>query len=348
MMSARGLALLTLGWLVVAPAARAMPVLALELPVDTAHARADSMAVDSTGGTPAGFAADSVSNVPAPESATIDLGVADRSAADSSAKARGPKHRSLGGRATHTVKAFVSDVGYVVTSPFRLKPAGLLLTAAGFGVTALTYGYDAEIRRGFQRSRGNGAYDAALDVGNEFVDVGFMPNSLPFWVGGALIGTAFDVDPLQSVCLDVIESHMIAGGARNIAKFVIGRKHPFEGGRSEFLKHGTSAPSGHTSVVFEIATVLTRHTEGWPALGRVAVGVTTYGIATAVGMQRIDTDAHWASDCVGAALQGITVANTVVTRNKERRKKEGIAWAPALTPTFGPSGEPALAMTWGF
>ena len=339
------LALLTLGWLTVAPTAWASPGLLLELPVDTTRSGPDSTTVDSSATV---FPADSVSNVAAPESAMLDLGTADSAAADSGAKERGPKQRTIGGRAVHTVKSFVSDVGYVVTSPFPLKHNGLHLTAAGLGATALTYGYDEEIRRGFQRSRGNAAYDAVLDVGYDFVDVGFMPNSLPVWIGGALVGTIFDVDPMQSVCLDVIESHLIAGGARNIAKFVIGRRHPFEGGRSEFLKHGTSAPSGHTSVVFEIATVLTRHTEGWPVLGRVAVGVTTYGIDTAVGMQRIDSDAHWASDCVGAALQGITVANTVVTRNHERRKKEGIAWGPTLTPTFGPSGEPALAMIWGF
>jgi membrane-associated phospholipid phosphatase len=340
-MRAGWLALLALGCLMTAARASGME---LQNPAPMLAA-ADSAGADS-GSTSA--PADSLGSVGAPESATIQLGSADSSAADSSAAKGAHKHRTLGGRATHTAKAFVSDVGYVVTSPFRLKPTGLLLTAAGFGITALTYGYDDEIRRGFQRSRGNAAYDAAIDLGNDFVDVGFMPNSLPFWIGGAVIGTAFDVDPLQSVCLDVIESHMIAGGARNIAKFVIGRKHPFEGGRSEFLKHGTSAPSGHTSVMFEIATVLTRHTKGWPTLGRVGVGVASYGIATAVGMQRVDTDAHWASDCVAAAFQGVTVANTVVTRNQKRREKEGIACWPTLAPTIGPGGDPALAMVWGF
>jgi PAP2 superfamily len=302
----------------------------------------DSAAVDSSAFS---APADSVGSMGAPESATTGLGATE--AAPDSTKGH-PKRRSLGDRGVHTVKAFVSDVGYVVTSPFRLKPSGLLLTVAGIGTTVLTYSYDDEIQRGFQRSRGNSAYDHAIDLGDTFVDVGFMPNVLPYEIGGAALGTVFDIDPLQSVCLDLIESHMIAGGSRNIAKFVIGRKHPFEGGRSEFLKHGTSAPSGHTSVVFEMATILTRHTAGWPTVGRIAVGVTTFGIATAVAMQRVDTNAHWASDCVAAVFQGVGVANTVVTRNQKRREKEGIAYRPILVPSFGPEGQPAFALRWDF
>ena len=260
-----------------------------------------------------------------------------------------PKKRSVGGRATHTVKSFVSDLGYVIVSPFRLKANGLLFTLGGLGVTALTYSYDDEIMRGFDRSEGNPTFDSVIDVGDQFVEVGFMGHTWPYWVGGAVLSTAFDVDPVQSICLDVIESHLIAGGARNIGKLIFGRRHPFETTeRSKFFDHGSSAPSGHTSVVFEIATVLTRHTDGWPVPARVGVGVVTYGVATAVGMQRVATKAHWASDCVAAALQGTTIANTVVSRNKERRKKEGIAQVPTLVPTLDASGQPAFALVWRF
>src|SRR6185369_14780408 len=126
----------------------------------------------------------------------------------------------------------------------------------------------------------------------------------PYWVGGALVGTAFKIHPLQGLCLDVIESLLISGGVRNIAKLAIGREHPFEAERASFFKHGTSAPSGHTSVVYEIATVATRHTHGMPTPVRIGVGVTTYGIATCIAMQRVDSNSHWPSDVFLGGVSG--------------------------------------------
>jgi PAP2 superfamily protein len=251
-------------------------------------------------------------------------------------------------RATRTVRAFASDVGYVVASPTRLRTKGLLLTVGAIGATALTYGYDNEIQRAAIRNRENDAYGAVVDVGQSCVDVGFMGGTWPYWVGGAVVGTTFKIRPLQSVCLDVIESHLISGGARNLAKFAIGRKHPFEADRSSFFEHGTSMPSGHTSVVFELATIFTRHTKGMPTAARVAVGTASYGIATAIAVQRVDSNAHWASDVVLGGVSGAVIANTVVNRNQERRERESLTSGPTLTPGLGASGQPTLAMVWRF
>ncbi|HET9325172.1 MAG TPA: phosphatase PAP2 family protein [Candidatus Eisenbacteria bacterium] len=260
-----------------------------------------------------------------------------------------PKRRGVLRRATHMVHAFATDLAFVATSPLRMSAKDALITAGVVGATVIVYSYDNEIRRATLRSYGDPAFDAVLDVGNQFGDVGLMGRTWPYWVGGAVVGTALDIDPLQSVCLDVIESHLIAGGIRNLAKFVIGRDHPFEAGRSVFFVSGTSMPSGHTSVVFEIATIFTRHTEGMPGAVQVAVGVTSYGIATAVALQRFSTDAHWASDVILGAALGSLVANTVVNRNQERRRNEGLAaGGPTLTPTLGSSGQPALALVWRF
>ena len=269
----------------------------------------------------------------------------DSGAADTHAAQTRP---GIATRAGRMARNFASDVGYVVASPTRLEAKGLLLTVAAVGATVVVYGYDNEIQRGVARSRENDVYDAVLDVGQSFVDVGFMGGTWPYWVGGAVVGTALDVEPLQSVCLDVIESHLISGGARNLAKLAIGREHPFEAERASFFKHGTSMPSGHTSVVFEIATVFTRHTEGMPAVARVAVGVASYGIATAVAVQRVDTRAHWASDVVLGGISGAVIANTVVNRNQERREQPGVAGSPTLTPGLDAAGQPTLAMVWRF
>jgi len=287
--------------------------------------------------TPSGTASDSAA-ITAP---------ADTIRSDSLAKPV-PKQRGLAGRAGHMVTNFASDVGFVATSPFRLSTKDALITAAVLGATAIVYSYDNEIARATQRAEGNPAYDAVLDVGNTFVEVGFMGSTWPYWVGGAVVSTALDIDPVQSICLDVIESHLIAGGLRNAAKFIIGRDHPFEADRSTFFVQGTSMPSGHTSVVFELATIFTRHTEGLAPAVQWGVGITSYGIATAVALQRVDTSAHWASDVILGGAMGALVANTVVNRNQERRRNEGVAGGPTLIPTLDSAGQPALALEWRF
>jgi hypothetical protein len=46
---------------------------------------------------------------------------------------------------------------------------------------------------------------------------------------------------------------------------------------------------------------------------------------------------------------GALVANTVVNRNQERRRNEGLAaGGPTLVPTLDGQGHPALALAWRF
>jgi membrane-associated phospholipid phosphatase len=271
---------------------------------------------------------------------------AAQAAGDSAAA---PRH-SVGARATHTAKAFASDAGYVLSSPFRLTGRGFLWTAGVVAATAVIYGYDGEILEAFHRSRGNQAYDAVLELGERAERLGFMGKTAPYWVGGALLGTAFGVPRLQSLCLDVIESHLITGGMRNSAKTLVGRRRPSDGAdRATFFENGTSLPSGHASVVFEVATILTRHTEGAPLAVRVPVAVVAYGVATGVAVQRVDSRGHWPSDVFLGAASGALIANTVARRNRERREREhGEDRGVALTPWLDEAGAPrgVLLTTW--
>ena len=74
----------------------------------------------------------------------------------------------------------------------------------------------------------------------------------------------------------------------------------------------------------------------------------SYGIATAVAVQRVDTRAHWGSDVVLGGVSGAVIANTVVNRNQERREQQSLANGPRLTPWIDATGQPALAMVWRF
>lgn len=91
-------------------------------------------------------------------------------------------------------------------------------------------------------------------------------------------------------------------------------------------------PSGHTVVVFALATVLAHQIDSWP------VTVLLYGTAVASGLGRIYLDQHWASDILLGAVLGFTTGRFVLSREVERRAVErraveddGLNWT--LTPT---------------
>ena len=81
----------------------------------------------------------------------------------------------------------------------------------------------------------------------------------------------------------------------------------FNGGKSPF--HGSSFPSGHTTGVFSVATVVAnryaRHR--W-------VPYVSYAFATVISLSRITTAAHWPSDVFLGAVIGYSTAKYVVLR----------------------------------
>jgi membrane-associated phospholipid phosphatase len=81
----------------------------------------------------------------------------------------------------------------------------------------------------------------------------------------------------------------------------------FNGGKSPF--HGSSFPSGHTTGVFSVATVVAnryaRHR--W-------VPYVSYGFATLISLSRITTAAHWPSDVFLGAAIGYSTSKYVVLR----------------------------------
>ncbi len=81
----------------------------------------------------------------------------------------------------------------------------------------------------------------------------------------------------------------------------------FNGGKSPF--HGSSFPSGHTTAVFSVATVVANR------YGRHRwVPFAAYGMATAISLSRITTAAHWPSDVFLGGAIGYSVSKYVVLR----------------------------------
>lgn len=152
--------------------------------------------------------------------------------------------------------------------------------------------------------------------------------------GFYLAGKYLHNEKARSVARDGLASSLIAAGAITpILKATIGRSRPSETeGRFVSGRGGESFPSGHATQAFAVASVIASHYES-----RV-VKAAAYGLATAVGLSRMEDSAHYASDVVAGALIGTLVGRAVVRLHAE----DGISFeaAPAVDPA-----QPGVALT---
>lgn len=111
------------------------------------------------------------------------------------------------------------------------------------------------------------------------------------------------------------EAIIVAVGATNVLKKLVGRARPYVSGDPHDFKFGggfaaghdrSSFPSGHTTTAFAFAAAVasesrTKWPKEWWSAWLIPVGV--YSGATVVGISRMYHNAHWASDvALGAAI----------------------------------------------
>ena len=143
-----------------------------------------------------------------------------------------------------------------------------------------------------------------------------------FYAGGAI---AHDPTAKQ-VALDGIASSIITSAMIVPAlKVIFGRLRPNQNeGADAFFQGGSSFPSGHTGEAFTLAATIASHYD------KLWIKGTAYGVASLVGLARIEQDAHFLSDVVASAMIGIGVAKSVVAFNK--RKRGALTLRPAIAP----------------
>lgn len=206
-------------------------------------------------------------------------------------------------------RVLVNDALHTLTAPARWgrKEWGdFSLYMAGIGGALLL---DEPVYDEIQRNRTESMDDFAKAVET----FGSTP---AFGIMGAfyVAGSFLDNSRAKTVAMDAFASSLVSAGMITPAlKVAVGRSRPNEGeGTYQFIPFGGdhSFPSGHTTQAFSLASVIAEHyDERW-------VDVASYGIATLVGLARIEQEAHFPSDVVAGAIIGTVVGKAIVRYNK--------------------------------
>lgn len=136
------------------------------------------------------------------------------------------------------------------------------------------------------------------------------------YVAIAMLATGFGIHDtrLRDTGRDALESSILASHiTAPIIKEVVGRSRPFEEEGSlafDPFSGNKSFPSGHSTNVFAVASVVAAHYDGWK------IPTLAYTLATSVAIARLHDDVHWTSDVLTGAILGTSIGRGVVARHR--------------------------------
>jgi membrane-associated phospholipid phosphatase len=211
-----------------------------------------------------------------------------------------------------------ADARDVLVSPVKWKKNQWLGFAAFAGTSVLLYSQDENIRDFFQRNQSQVA-DETAKYGIEPWGSGIY--LIPLIGGMYVYGLGWHHPEAETAALLTGKVVVIAGGFTLLFKGLTGRHRPnqdvpadhtlWEGPFAGFAY--VSFPSGHTALAFSAATVLSAYYRE-----KTWVAITTFSLATLVGISRIYNDEHWASDVFGGAVLGYAIGRLVYNNHLKK------------------------------
>lgn len=218
------------------------------------------------------------------------------------------------------VASYWHDTKTIVTEPVRWQAKQWGTFAGVLGAWAITYVYDEEIYDFFQK---NGS-QTTDNISKYLIEPwGSGLYSLPLL--GVIYLTGLKNNHHRNVALTGLKAFILSGGAAFITKHLFHRHRPSDDdppnaylweGPFPFTTDYTSFPSGHTTTAFAVASVL--------ACGykdKIWIGISSYTLASLVGISRIYDGEHWASDVIAGAALGTFVGLTLSKINFEGNEK---------------------------
>ncbi|MBE9510667.1 MAG: phosphatase PAP2 family protein [Bacteroidetes bacterium] len=220
-----------------------------------------------------------------------------------------------------TIQSQLDDFKYITSHSFSSAqyPDWKLLAYTGLTMVFIL-SYDTEYHEDYGVEK---EYDL-MGLPRVFGNIGTLydrPGPLFFSMGltGALYGggTVFRDHKLQQTAVMMVQSFIITGIFTMALKALIGRARPyvandpylFKPFNFNFDSNFMSMPSGHTSSIFALMTVLGKQYDSW------YVRIPAYTFALSVALQRMNTSKHWGSDLLIGGAIGYLVGSAVVKRN---------------------------------
>jgi membrane-associated phospholipid phosphatase len=217
------------------------------------------------------------------------------------------------------IVSYWHDTKKIIAEPIHWKAKQWSIFAGVLGVSVITYVYDNEIYNFFQQNR----TERTESVSKYIIEPwGSGLYSIPLLTG--IYITGINNDHHRNVALTGLKAFLLSGGAAQVTKFIFHRHRPGDDdppnpylweGPFEFTTSYTSFPSGHTTTAFAVASALA---QGYK--DKLWVGITSYSVATIVGISRIHDGKHWPTDVIGGAALGTFIGSTLSKINFEKNK----------------------------
>jgi len=218
-----------------------------------------------------------------------------------------------------------------VSNTFHFDSRDLMTAGIIVGVTAISTSLDNPIRDAVKKSHSS-TLDRITPLGDK---IGNSTYATKFcgvvYLGGFILGE----DELRKTGLMLTEALVLNGAVTQGLKMIMGRSRPYanEGNydidflEMRFQEEDYSLPSGHTSTVFTMATVLSER------IDNIYASVGLYSLAGLTVFQRIYADAHWFSDTFLGAAIGTVIGLEVVKLNSEyETSRTNLSVVPLVNP----------------
>jgi membrane-associated phospholipid phosphatase len=217
------------------------------------------------------------------------------------------------------------DALHIASSPFRMSKQDVIRLSVFAAVTTGCIAYfDVQIRKEFMDANED---HFLVYPGRKLARAGSVYDRISpeYFFGGLTTGMLaggliFKDSKLLTTTGLMVESYFFTIVITACGKQILSRSRPYTGrgphdfnllkfsGKTEY----SSMPSGHTSSVFSMMTVISREYNHW------WIKIPAYTLCVSVALQRIDADKHWTSDVIAGGALGYWVGSTLVSRRERQ------------------------------
>ncbi len=212
-----------------------------------------------------------------------------------------------------------TDTKNILTAPWRWDSSDWLEASIVIGTGAILYTQDDKIKTWFQKNK-DSTKDNIADDAKKLYSL-FLPTVAGFGIYGYAASDA----KAKTTFLLSAESFLLTGAFVQTLKHVTGRHRPYTGDPHDTWSGPTtkseweSFPSGDASTAFSIASVIASE---YP---NIIVQSLVYGVSGLIGLQRIYTNGHWASDVfIGSAI-GYYTGKAIVASHSVKETRVSIS-----------------------